>query len=683
MRTRSKLGLKLAGALLLLTAAAAVPVLGQAPQYYAPTISPAPPGTLPPQNIRPGYGVNTNPGAPQPQSGTAPVASNKPRLTQPVVAGADGVRQAAGTDFEITRPELPKLPTAGGPGAPAAPFFPPPAVVAEPAPPGAIPEMKPPAVIAERPTVVTPAPGVSPVSPMPTPPAIAAPPTGLQPSPAPSPLPLTPSSTAPGTAPMTSGIPMTGPLSARVAPNVSVEFEAPETVGAGQSLAYTLVVKNTGTTSVMGVRIDEEIAAGTTFVASEPAAEANTDGKLSWSVGGLEAGAEKRIKITVKVAEEGEVRSRASVSFAVAVESKVKVTRPKIVLALSGPESARTGDKVPFQIKISNAGTGPASKVVLQARFSAGLGHPQGEVIEAELANLAAGATKPLTLEAIANKPGQQLCSLTVWADGNPPETAKAAVSVVEPQLVVKQTGPVRCLVKAEPVYAIELTNPGTAATDPVTTWTVVPEGFEFVAASEGGVYTPGNKSVMWRLPALAANGTKTLTVKLRATGPSEGIVRTVAQAGAGDSATPGVAQASAKSKTLEARAESPIKAEGVPALRFEVIGSEGVVEVGKEITYEVKVSNQGTGACSNVQLVAELADSTSATDAKGPTVGRTTGQQILFDPIPSVGVKGEAVYKIKVKGTQAGDMRFRVKVTCDQNRTASVKEENTRFYKE
>ncbi len=682
MRTRLKLGLKIAGAVTLLTASVAVPVIAQTPQYYAPTVSPAPSGTMAPQNVRPGYGVNTTPAAPQPQPGIVPVAANKPRLTQPVVAGSDGVRTASATDFDITRPELPKLPIAGGPGAPAAPFFPPPpAVTAEPLPvpalPGALPDMKPPAVIAERPTVVTPTPGVSPVSPLPTPPVIAAPPSGLAPSLAPSPLPLTSSSTAP------SSLPITGALSPRIAPNVSVEFEAPETVGAGQALAYTLVVKNTGTASVSGVRIDEELPAGTTFVSSEPVAEANTDGKLSWNVGGLEANGEKRIKITVKVAEEGEVRSRASVSFAVAVESKVKVTRPKIVLALSGPETARTGDKVPFQIKISNSGTGPATKVVLQARFSAGLGHPQGEVIEAELANLATGATKPLTLEAIANKPGQQLCSLTVWADGNPPETAKAAVSVVEPQLVAKQTGPARCLVKAEPVYAIELTNPGTAATDPVTTWTVVPEGFEFVAASEGGVYTPGNKSVMWRLPALTANGSKTLTVKLRATGPSDGVVRTVAQAGASDSATPGVAQVSAKSKTLEARAETPVKAEGVAALRFEVIGSEGVVEVGKEVTYEVKVSNGGTGVCSNVQLIAELADSTSATDAKGPTVGRTTGQQILFDPIPSVGVKGEATYKIKVKGTQAGDMRFRVKVTSDQNRTAVVKEENTRFYKE
>ena len=672
MRNRLKLGLKIAGALSLLTVAVAVPVLAQSPQYYPPTVSPAPPGTFTPTTVRPAHGVNTTVGAPT-------AGQNKPRLTQPVVAGADGVRPVSATEFDINKPELPKLPAAAGPGAPPA-FFPPAPTVPQPLPapslPGALPEPKLPlpTVTSERPLMV--APSVIPVSP--PAPAPALPPTGLQPAPltAPSFAPL-PAATVPST------IPIAGAPASRVAPNVSVEFEAPETVGVGQSLAYALVVRNTGTVGVSNVRIEEELPTGASFVSSEPVSETNSDGKLSWSYGSLEAGGEKRIKITLKVTEEGEVKSRATVAFAVGVESKVKVTRPKMVLALAGPESARTGEKVPFQIKISNSGTGPAAKVVLQVRFSAGLQHPQGEVIEAELANLAAGASKSLTLEALANKPGQQICSLTVWADGNPPETAKTNVSIVEPQLIAKQTGPARCLVRAEPVYAIELSNPGTATTDPVTTWTVVPEGFEFVAASEGGTFTAATKTVVWKLAGLAANGTKTLTVKLRAVGPTDAVIRTLAQAGAAESASPGVALVASKTKTLESKAETPVKAEGVPALRFEVMGSEGVVEVGKEVTYEVKVSNPGTGACTNVQLIVELADSTSATDAKGPTVGRTTGQQILFDPIGTVGVKGEAIYRVKVKGVQAGDMRFRVKMTCDQNRTAVVKEENTRFYKE
>ncbi len=55
----------------------------------------------------------------------------------------------------------------------------------------------------------------------------------------------------------------------------------------------------------------------------------------------------------------------------------------------------------------------------------------------------------------------------------------------------------------------------------------------------------------------------------------------------------------------------------------------------------------------------------------------------LVFDPIPTLAVKGEAVYRVKVRGTAAGDLRFRVQLTCDQVRTPVVKEESTRFYKE
>ena len=75
MRTGLKLGLKIAGAVTLLTASIAVPVLAQTPQYYPPSVSPAPPGTLPPQTVRPGYGVNTSP-TPVPGAPTFPVASS-------------------------------------------------------------------------------------------------------------------------------------------------------------------------------------------------------------------------------------------------------------------------------------------------------------------------------------------------------------------------------------------------------------------------------------------------------------------------------------------------------------------------------------------------------------------------------------------------------------------------------
>lgn len=490
--------------------------------------------------------------------------------------------------------------------------------------------------------------------------------------PAPKPLPFDPEPSKPVATAVPAGVPTAASLSAKQAPSVTVEYEMPETVGVGQPLVYALVVRNTGTGSVTSVRVEQEVPAGVTYQSSDPPAETSTDGKLGWTVGNMEAGAEKRIKVTVKASDEGEVKGRATVSFATAVEGKVKVTRPRIGVALSAPETARVGEKVQFTIKLTNTGSGAASAMTLHARLTDGLTHAAGNVIEAPLANLPAGQTKTLTLECVAGKSGAQQCTLTVFADSNPGETAKANVSLVEPQLVAKQTGPAKCLVKAEPVYQIDLSNPGTAATDPVNVTTVIPEGFEVVQASDGGTFSTTNRSVGWKLSGLTAGGSKSLTLKLRSVGPAEATVRTIAQ-----TAPEG------KGKAIETKCETVVKAEGVPALRFEVVDVEDPVEVGKEALYEIKVTNQGTGPCTNVVVVAELGDGMVLGTASGPTTGKATGTGVTFETLATLPVKGEAVFKVKVKGTQAGDSRIRVKLSCDQIKAPVSKEENTRFYKE
>jgi uncharacterized repeat protein (TIGR01451 family) len=137
----------------------------------------------------------------------------------------------------------------------------------------------------------------------------------------------------------------------------------------------------------------------------------------------------------------------------------------------------------------------------------------------------------------------------------------------------------------------------------------------------------------------------------------------------------------------LEAKAETAVVAEGVAAVRFDVVGLDNPVAVGKEVTYEIRVMNQGTGACSNVQIAAALAE---GTEFVGATTGnnqngtaKVVGQQLSFDLLPTLGVKGEVVYRVRVKGNAAGDLRFRVQLSCDQLKTPVVKEESTTFVKE
>lgn len=676
------------------------------PKYYQGKVSPAPPGMFPGTTVKQGgqapatlpptvvpTGSKLPPvTVPLPKftpSGAPPIAATPPRparITQPVIAGPAGVQQVNGMEpITVPPPSFPAVPV------PSRAMLPPPTVVVESS---SMPNPLPPLAPVPVPTPAKVSPSVFDPPALRTPEPVAAPtspkdqitfPAMPEPTPQPTmPLPA-PAKQVFADTPTSPLFAANGAMPVRQAPSVTVEFVAPESVSVGQVLVYELLVRNVGTSAVANVRVEDELPTRCALVSTEPVAEAAGE-RLAWSLGTLEAGVERRIKISVKPGEEGELRSRAAVSFAAAVDARIKVTRPKIGIAIAGIETARVGDKVSFQIQLSNTGTGPAGKIQLQARFSEGLLHTQGSVIEAELAGLPAGQTKTLALETVAVKGGPQTCMLTASADGGQPETAKASVNLVEPMLVVKQSGPSTVMVRSEAVYQLELSNPGSATTDPVQIVTTLPTGFDFVQATDSGNFAEANRSVSWKVPGIAPGQSKTIAVKVRSSAPSEGVVRTAAMTVGSDAAAPstGIVAADhrAGGKGLEARAETPVKAEGIPALRFEVSDVDDPVEVGKEAVYEIRLLNQGTGPCTNVQIVAELSEGTSAAGATGPTTGRVTGQQIVFDPIPQFGMKGEAVFRVRVRGDLAGDHRFRVRMACDQVKTPVTKEENTRFYK-
>ncbi len=518
-----------------------------------------------------------------------------------------------------------------------------------------------------------------PVAPVLPPPALAAIPGGAS-----GVTPIQPESTPSTGANPAAGL-MGNALPSKISQCVTLETVCPESVVFGQEFRYDLIIRNQGSSAASGIRVEDELPAGTKYISSDPPAEINGE-RLTWAIGSLDAGAEKRLSVHVKPTTEGEIRSRATVTSSASADARTRVTRPRVAVSVVGSELCRAGEETVFQIKLANSGTGPAQRMVLQAHLSEGLLHPQGLKIEAELANLPAGETKTIPLKVIAGKAGLQWCQITVAVEGASDATAKASVNVVEPLLQITQTGPGRCLVRAEPTYEIALSNPGTASTDPITLYAVLPEGFDFVDASESGSFNATNRAVIWKLSGLAAGGNKSFSLKLRATTAGDGLLRTMAQAipeqptgavGAG-----GI-PAKPNGRPLEAKTETTIRAEGVAAVRFQLIDLDDPVEVGKEAVYEIRVANQGTGPCTNVQLVAALAEGAVFTGSSGPTQVKAQGQHLMFEAIPTIPVKGEVVFRVKVRGGLAGDVRFRVQLTSDQVRTPVIKEESTRFYKE
>ena len=417
----------------------AAPAAPGAPQYYQGRVSPPPPGMFPGQPgsapaTPPVPSFPTNPAFQPPVIAGKPAASNKPRLSTPVMAGAEGVRQVGAREsvappngtppFFTKKSDAPPEPKPLAPpallGVPAPPVMPNPEVVPAGGPvtplmPDALPAGGPIAPSFALPSAEKPE----------VPPGLPVPTTNVSPHPAPTAEPAAPPMTPQPAEPRSRG----DALPSRAAPAVSLELLAPETVGVGQALTYELVVKNSGPTAVTGVRVEDELPPQSALISSEPAAESAGE-RLAFTLGTLEAGGERRVKITVKPGEEGELRSRATVSHTSAVEGRVRVTRPRVAIALSGPESARTGQRVPFTIKLTNSGSGPAGRVQLQAKFSDGLVHAAGPMIETELKELAAGQTRTFNPGSDRRQAGGAgPARSTPSADGQPADPAKATVA--------------------------------------------------------------------------------------------------------------------------------------------------------------------------------------------------------------------------------------------------------------
>jgi uncharacterized repeat protein (TIGR01451 family) len=349
---------------------------------------------------------------------------------------------------------------------------------------------------------------------------------------------------------------------------------------------------------------------------------------------------------------------------------------------ITGPESVMIGEPAVFQIRLSNAGTGPIHKLVLRDRLPPGLQHPQGNLLEAEVAGLAPGESRVVTLKTIATKVGVFVHEIRAIADGFVAEnvqvaggivhdsdleaSAKTEIRVLEPGLQVHLTGPKSCLVRCEGVLSVDLTNPGSATTKNIHLSLRIPEGTEYVAVSDEGTYDAATKTVSWEIPTLETSAHRVLTTKIR------GAVLC-------DTAAVCVAQADG---SLNSRAELPIRIDGVPALALEVVAADDPAPVGADANYEIRVVNRGTCPCTGIQISAIMPEGMELREVSAPTPYKATGQQIQFASFAKLATRADIVYRLKVRSRAEGDVRFRVQLTCDQLQQPVLKEESSRFYK-
>jgi uncharacterized repeat protein (TIGR01451 family) len=480
-------------------------------------------------------------------------------------------------------------------------------------------------------------------------------------APVPPPLPPDPGPTAAPPVPGTTSVHNRGEV-----PNVVLEKIGPATLTFGRPLVWETVVRNVGTVPVYQIRVEDEIPSQTRFLKAEPPAEINGQ-RLFWFIDKLVAGEEKRLRIEVQPLEETEITSLAVATFSTNAQISTRLVRPQLRVRKLGPATAVVGETITFRIEVTNTGTGPATNLLVRDQLPAGLQHPQGTFIEADMGTLAAGETKVLNLNVRPVTRGQHVNEVTVTGDDNLRGTAQAAVLVTQPAIKVAKSGPDQMILNTEGTFFLDMSNVGDAPARRVQLIDALPAELTFVLASDNGRYDKDTHSVQWDLENLAPGEKRRVSV--RVVSNAIGDLRNMAIL----QAEPGLVE----------RTQAEVRVVGIPALLLEVVDLEDPLEVGMETRYEICVLNQGSAQSTNLQVVAVVPEGMTLLRAEGEVNYRIQGRQIIFEPLPKLAAKSDITFRVFVRGDIPGDHRFKAQINCDQLRTPVTEEESTQVYRQ
>lgn len=466
---------------------------------------------------------------------------------------------------------------------------------------------------------------------------------------------------APLQAPVSESLP-----AAKQEPSVSVEWIGPANAQLNRPMNCQILVRNTGPAPVHQVAVRHRLTNGVTCKQSEPIAAAE-HGELVWNVGTLLPGQQRRIDLQLVASQRGAVNCQAQVTFAASAGQQVQVRQPQLLVKLRAPEQTVVGETVNLLFTVANPGDGVAELVKVKALLPDGLESTRGRSVEMDIGNLAPNENRTLQISCLAKSSGAHKAIVTANADGNLSASAAAVTDVLQAKLDLVVSGPKLRYLDRHAVYQIKVTNPGSAPAQNVTLNEAVPAGFKFHSATGGGRWEEHAKSVSWQLGDLMPGQTREVSIDLLAA--ATGDHRLLAQV--------------ASSRGVRTEASAVTRVEGSSALVIELSDVDDPVEVGGETAYEIRVTNAGTKTETNLELSCTLPEQVQFKGAKSiaGVRHRIEGREVTFDPLPRLAPKADVIYRITVRGLQAGDVRFRTRIRADGMPEPVLREESTRFY--
>ena len=445
---------------------------------------------------------------------------------------------------------------------------------------------------------------------------------------------------------------------------VFLEKITPAEVQFGEAFEYRLEVTNLTDHALEDVVVVDLIPAPLRIVNSVPPVEPGPDGAARWTLGRLDSRAQQTIQLSAIPQAIGDIRSCARVEYQSRVCSTISVVRAALRLERLVPAEALLGEEILAEYVLTNTGTGTARNITVLEQLPDGLVTADGEPVHFSIDALAAGEFRRLQVKLKAERRGEFGSTATANANSNVSAVSEQTITAIrQPVLAIEKAGPAKVFVGREITYDLVVKNIGDGTAREVRLENAVPAGAELVSVTDDGEETDG--LIAWSLGELQPRAMRNVRFTVRTETPT---------------ALTSIAVVSAKS-TAAVSATVKTNAVGIPAIRMEVTDLSDPVVVGDQVTYEIRVTNQGTAAGTAIKVLAGLEDTMTFIGATGATAATHAGGLLQFDTLETLAPKADATWRVTVRAATEGDVRFKVAMTSDQNKRPIEETEASRFY--
>jgi uncharacterized repeat protein (TIGR01451 family) len=459
-------------------------------------------------------------------------------------------------------------------------------------------------------------------------------------------------------------------------PVITVGKLGPSSFRVGETVTYALVVRNLSNVPAQLVRLEDDLPADATPIDAALQIHGRT---AVWMLTDLTAGSERVLRYSVRAGAAGQSPANTCVHVSTVATSVTRVNSSPVVpvgptvstpsaalaVQVSGPTSVLVGKSAVFDIRVTNQSAQPVSSLTLFGWLPDGLSHPEGSEIKGAVdTSIGPGESRTLRMPTTAVNPGRYTVRVKV-ATSDAEASATCNVDIAGATLQLQQAPATRMLIGRDGDLRIDVTNNTGKPLKNVAVADRLPDGIDFVAANEHGLFQSNSRTVYWLLDQLPAGQTKTLLVR-------------VCGAKTGQMQNPVFAKADG---ITEVQSSGVITLEGHADLTLRVVEKQSQLELKREGVYEMVVVNTGSVPATNIRLQVQFPAGLTPTRAEGETRFALDRRGVTFEPIGLLAPREQVVFRVSAVAQAAGDQRVHFAVTSEQVRLPIEREVSVRVY--